>query len=402
MGAGGRAADELARAHGQELNLLGLFLFAAYVHAVDHLAHVLGERLGVALERLHLLVEVVGEDPALAHVEVDLLAPDGFRLAVVDGQLLVVVGEVDACAGAGGLDGGGEADVEGAGFDGADEALGDEGDDAGLVFEVERGFGYGLEQGGEPLHRLRAGVDERLDFVLEVEVADLRQTDGAGSVGRGDEGVVGAVNAAVGGVGRKQRLDQDEQAAAVVTADGLLEINVGVEHHFGHGVVGLVGEGVVLGVVLEPDGVQVGGLGKGAQDGQNVDDGERVGRHLGLLDKGLELGGGAEEKGERDILGELPALVGELVLGHVLADRGLRGGGGGRLGGSLGEVGADLGPHGLRIGEAGVVAAGVEGGGEIEQRLAGFKGDGGACCVAAAGERRRTLLGSAAAGRRTR
>ena len=52
----------------------------------------------------------------------------------------------------------------------------------------------------------------------------------------------------------------------------------------------------------------------------------------------------------------------------------------GCLGGSerLVHVSADLGAHGRGLVEVGVVAAGVERGGELEERLAGFQRDGGA------------------------
>ena len=72
------------------------------------------------------------------------------------------------------------------GFDGFDEALGDEGDDVGLVGEVEGGVLHGFEQGQEAVHGGGAGVDEGLDVVVEVGVADLVHVDGAEGIAGGE------------------------------------------------------------------------------------------------------------------------------------------------------------------------------------------------------------------------
>ena len=114
------------------------WFLAVDVHAVDHLADVFLEADVVLLHLREFFVEVVDEGPALTHVEIDGLATDDFGLTVVDGHLGVVAFEVGAlsCAGRGlGLE---DADVHGVGLDRFDEALGDEGDDVGLVGELER------------------------------------------------------------------------------------------------------------------------------------------------------------------------------------------------------------------------------------------------------------------------
>ena len=153
-------------------------------------------------------------------------------------------------------------------------------------------------------------------------MADLVHVDGAEGVagGRGDDDEVVGVDAGVGAGGGEHGLEQDEEAAAVVAADGQAEVDVGVEDHAREGIVDDAGEGFVVGAVLEPEGVEMRGFGEGAEEGKDVDDLGGVGGELGLVDGGGELGRGLEIERERDVLGEVEAGVGEGVFADVGAD----------------------------------------------------------------------------------
>ena len=85
-----------------------------------------------------LVVEVVDQNPALAHGELDVLAADVLGLPLKGGSLGVEALLIDALA-AVGTGGPGEADIHGLGLDGLDEALGDESDDVGFVGEFRAG-----------------------------------------------------------------------------------------------------------------------------------------------------------------------------------------------------------------------------------------------------------------------
>ena len=77
--------------------------------------------------------------------------------------------------------------------------------DVGFIGEVEGGVLNGFEQGLHALHCSGAGVDERLDGVVEVGVADLLHVDRAERIARrggNDDEVVG-VDARVGAGGRE-------------------------------------------------------------------------------------------------------------------------------------------------------------------------------------------------------
>ena len=274
----------------------------------------------------------------------------------------------------------GDADVHGVDLDGFDEALGDEGNDVGLVGEVEGGILYGFEQRREALHGLGAGVDERLDLVVQIDVADVVHVDGAERLcgGRGDDDVVVGIDAGVGGRGSEHGLEQDEEAAAIVAADRQPKIDVGVEDHLRERIVNAVGEIFVVGAMFDPEGVEMNVLGEGAEEGKDVDDLGGVGRQLGLVGDGGELRRRREVEGERDVLGEVEAAVGEGVLADVGAEGVAAGACGGRGGDRGVDLFADFAADGGGGGEVGVVAAGVQGGGDVEERLAGFEGDGGA------------------------
>ena len=179
----------------------------------------------------------------------------------------------------------GNADVHRLGLDGLDEALGEEGDDLGLVGEFERRILNGFEQRLETIHGAGAGVDQRLDLVVEVGVADLVHVDGAERIagGRGDDDVVAGIDARVGRGGGEHGLEQDEEAAAIVAADGQAEIDVRVENHLRERTVDAGGEVFVLGAMFDPDGVEMNVFGEGAEEREDVDDLGGVRRELGLV-----------------------------------------------------------------------------------------------------------------------
>ena len=240
----------------------------------------------------------------------------------------------------------GDADVHGVDLDGLDEALGQQGGDVGLVGEVERSVLHGLQQRDEALHGRAAGVDQRLDLVVEIGVADLVHVDGAERLacGRDDDDVVAAVDARVGRRWREHGLEQNEEAAAIVAADRDVEIDVRVEHHAGERIVDDLEQGFVLRPMLDPDGVEMNVFGELAQQGKNVDDLGGVGRKLGLVDGGGELGRRREVERERDVLRQVEAAVGEGVLADVGAEGVAAVAGVGRGG----ELGVDLVADGQR------------------------------------------------------
>jgi hypothetical protein len=121
--------------------------------------------------------------------------------------------------------------------------------------------------------------------------------------------------------------------------------------------------------------------GEAAEERKDVDDLEGVGREVGLVDRWSEFWRRREVKRERDVLGEVEAAVVEGVVADVDAE-GVATvasfGGGCELGV---DFVADLLANGARCGEIRIVSADVERDGEIEERLAGFEGDGGAASL---------------------
>jgi hypothetical protein len=128
----------------------------------------------------------------------------------------------------------------------------------------------------------------------------------------------------------------------------------------------------------DPDAVEVDVLGEGAEKRKNVDDLGGVGRKVRLFDRRVELRGRIEIERERDVLGEIQARLRESVLADVGAESvaviaGLGCGGGECLVDLIANRLADR----SGVLEVGVIAAGIEGGGEIEEWLTSLKRDGG-------------------------
>ncbi len=153
-------------------------------------------------------------------------------------------------------------------------------------------------------------------------MADLVHGDGdaGGVVGRHDDDVVGTVDAGVGERGREHGLKQDEEAAAVVAADGLVQIDVGAEDDLRHGVVDAGLEGFVLGAMTDPDEVEVDVGGEGAEQREDVDDGCGLRGEIGFVDVGRERRWGRKVKRKRDVLAYVEADIVEVMQRDVGAE----------------------------------------------------------------------------------
>jgi len=260
-----------------------------------------------------------------------------------------------------------DAGVHGAGFDGADHAFDDEGDDVFTIAIGEGGIADDIEEGLEAIDGFRAGVDERFNLIVQVDVADLAHVDGSIFVGRDDDDVIRSIDASVGLAWGEHRIDDDEEAASTVAVGRHLEIDIGVHDHFGKRVVEFGDDGVVGEVVGDPDDVEVDVLGEAAQDGEDGFDLGGVGRHVRLIGTGVESGRGCDVEGERDVLREVQAGIGKMMLVDEGAElvavvAGLR-----RLIDGLVDLLAHLGADGIGLLQPIVVSAGIEGDGDIEE-----------------------------------
>ena len=117
-------------------------------------------------------------------------------------------------------------------------------------------------------------------------------------------------------------------------------------------------------------------IGEGAQQGKNLHHRRGLRRQIGQIDRGRKLRRGRQVQRERDVLRNVAACVAERVLAQEEAHRvacvaRLRGGG--QL---LVHLIAHLLPDGVGVGQPRVVAAGVQRGGQREQRLAGLQREG--------------------------
>jgi hypothetical protein len=138
------------------------------------------------------------------------------------------------------------------------------------------------------------------------------------------------------------------------------------------------GEVFVLRTMFGPDGAEVNIFSEGSEKRKNVDDLGGVWRELGLVGGGGQLGRRGQIESQRDVLGEVKAAIGQSVFANVAAESVPAGAGGGRGCNLRIDLFANPGAYGAGGREVGVVSANVEGYGDVEERLAGFKGNGGA------------------------
>ena len=341
----------------------------------------LSRRLEIAGHHPELVIEIFGEDPALPHVAVDRTPANCFGLAVVHRHGSVVALLVGAVAGVGDFGRLCDARIHRLDLDGFDEALGHQSHDVGLEGELERRLLDRLQKRKQAIRGLRTGVDERLDREVQVRVADEihRNRDGSGCDAcfrRDDDDEVVRVDTGVGFGGGEHRLKQDEEAAAVVGADGQVQVDVGSQHHFGQGVMDLREEGVVVGAVFDPQGVQADGLRERSDERQHIDDGSRIGRQLRDVDRGREHRRRGEEERERNVLGQGTAGIRERMPPDKRTERITGVARRSRTGQLVIDLLPDFEADGSGLGKAVIITTRVQRGGEIEERLARFKGDG--------------------------
>jgi hypothetical protein len=136
------------------------------------------------------------------------------------------------------------------------------------------------------------------------------------------------------------------------------------------------GEVFVLRTMFDPDGVEVNIFGEGSEEGKNIDDLGGVWREFGLVGGWCQFGRRGKIESQRDVLGEVKAAIGQSVFANVAAESVPAGAGGGGGCNLRIDLFANPGAYGAGGSEVGVVPANVEGYGDVEKRLAGFKGNG--------------------------
>jgi len=124
------------------------------------------------------------------------------------------------------------------------------------------------------------------------------------------------------------------------------------------------GERLILRAVLDPDGVQLRGIHEGAQLRKHVDDVVRVRRHVASLTLVPAL---ASDKRRARHTVQIVAGIAELVVADVSAQRVAIVTGGRRVEQSSVHIVAHPLADGVGFRESGVIAAGVERGGDIER-----------------------------------
>jgi hypothetical protein len=97
-----------------------------------------------------------------------------------------------------------------------------------------------------------------------------------------------------------------------------------------------------------------------------------------LVGGGGQLGRGGQIESQRHVLCEVKAAIGKSVFTNVAAEGVPTGAGSGGGSNLRIDLFANPGAYGAGDREVGVVPANVEGYGDVEKRLAGFKGNGGA------------------------
>ena len=268
-----------------------------------------------------------------------------------------------------------DAGIHGACFDGADHAFGDERDDVAAKGVFERRLADRLQERQQAVHRGGPGIEQRLELEMQIGVANLVHADLVIARGRGDDDVIGAIDAGVGLTRIEQRLQHDGEAALRGRVCRHFEIGVRADDHSGQRVMQAVDDGVVLRAHADPDVMEVDFACQFADKGQDFDYLGRVRRHLGERHAVGQLRRRRGVEGERNILREVVAGVRKLVLADVGAElvagvlrfgRGLNGGI---------DLIADLLADGCGLVQAGVITAGIQRGGDVEDGLAGLKAD---------------------------
>ena len=104
-------------------NLLITVALSFDIHAIYHLADVLLQADGVFLHLSKRSVEVVNQNPPLAHIEVDSLTTNLFCLTVISAHLSVVPREVSTLLGRAGTLGSNQANIHRLSFDSLDQTF---------------------------------------------------------------------------------------------------------------------------------------------------------------------------------------------------------------------------------------------------------------------------------------
>ena len=235
----------------------------AHIHAIDHLADAFLEALRLPFESGEGVIEVLRQHIAVGHGLLDGVAADGF--GCLDRGIVLVGGRFQIAApDIGGNLVDGDAGIHGPGLDRANHALDDQGHDVAAIGVIEGRILNRLEKGQKPVQGGRASVQQRLNLVMKVGVANLPHVDGSVDGGR-DHYIVGSVDPGIGLCGVEQRLDHHQKAPPVGGAGRRLEVDAGIVNHLGQRVVELAQLLVVLRANMEPDHVQIDQLSKAAQ-----------------------------------------------------------------------------------------------------------------------------------------
>ncbi len=182
----------------------------AHIHAIDHLADTFLEALWLPFESGEGVIEVFGQHIAICHGLLDGAAAD--RFGCLDRGIVLVGGRFQIAApGIGGNLVNGDAGIHGPGLDRPDHAFDHQGHNVAAVGVVEGRILDRLEKGQKPVQDRSASVEQRLDLVMKVSVANFAHVDGSID-GRGHHHIIGSVDAGIGLCGVEQRLDHHQKA----------------------------------------------------------------------------------------------------------------------------------------------------------------------------------------------
>src|SRR5882757_11388150 len=206
-----------------------------------------------------------------------------------------------------------KAYIHRAGFDALDEALRNKRNDIVLVVEIERSILHSLEQRLQAIGCGCARIDQRLDLIVKVDVADVVKVDTACALlcccylrcdrrRRRDNKIICAVDTRIHIGGSEHGLKQNSKPPSIVGRDRLLKEDVRIEHSARQRIVHLSHGGLILCAMTYPDEVQVRLLGKGTKKREHVDHLICVRRHLRLIGGGGQLRRWCEIECERDVL----------------------------------------------------------------------------------------------------